>query len=318
MSERIERFDDGDLKRWAEKLSLLAQQARQVDGNPPFSDQTLIDVMAGRNVRGWLSFDGEELVAATVLCLSDEPVMEMAVHPAHRRRGLGTRLAKAAYADVNASSARTTIAYAWAHGALPGAVALAKRHHLVPVRELYRMHVQLDAPLTQPELPLGWSIRHFRRGRDEDALLRINAEAFSHHPEQGNLSLADLIARENEPWFHEQGLLLVEQSDLSGAPASIKAFHWTKIDPQAGAEQGTAVGEVYVVGVSPASQGMGLGKIVTIAGINWMLGQGVSEIELYVDSDNTGAVTLYKSLGFTLSSRDVMYKITSKGSAPNE
>ena len=64
-----------------------------------------------------------------------------------------------------------------------------------------------------------------------------------------------------------------------------------------------------MVGVAPAAQGRGLGKVLTLAGLHHLVGLGVDEVLLYVESDNAPAVALYSSVGFTHADADthVMY-----------
>ena len=76
-------------------------------------------------------------------------------------------------------------------------------------------------------------------------------------------------------------------------PDQIAAFHWTKVDPPDG-----DTGEVYVVGVSPDRQGEGLGKTVTILGLDHLRARGLRDVVLYVDEDNVAAVRTYAGLGF--------------------
>ena len=66
-------------------------------------------------------------------------------------------------------------------------------------------------------------------------------------------------------------------SPTTGAGAA--AFHWTK-------QHDAELGEVYVVGVDPAAQGRGLGRLLTLAGLHHLHGLGVAEVLLYVESDN--------------------------------
>jgi mycothiol synthase len=66
---------------------------------------------------------------------------------------------------------------------------------------------------------------------------------------------------------------------------------------------------VYVVAIDPTIQGMGLGKLVTLAGLHRLAGLGVTEVVLYVESDNAPAIAVYRKLGFTHAPEDthVMY-----------
>jgi mycothiol synthase len=67
---------------------------------------------------------------------------------------------------------------------------------------------------------------------------------------------------------------------------------------------------VYVVGIDPAAQGRGLGKLLTLAGLHHLAGRGVDEVLLYVESDNAPAVAVYAGLGFAHAPADthVMYE----------
>ena len=133
--------------------------------------------------------------------------------------------------------------------------------------------------------------------------LDVNAAAFADHPEQGSLTRADLEDRMAEDWFDPDGLLLAARE----ADGRLLGFHWTKVEPDVGAD-GPRVGEVYAVGVSPDAQGLGLGRALTLAGLHRMAEQGVDVVDLYVDADNTAAVALYASLGFELFAADAQYR----------
>ena len=124
----------------------------------------------------------------------------------------------------------------------------------------------------------------------------MNAAAFAHHPEQGSMDADELAERMAEPWFDPAGLLVAADGDR------LLGFHWTK-------RHSATLGEVYVVGIDPASQGLGLGKVLVDAGLRHLRDGGAEDVLLYVESDNVPAVRLYEGLGFTHAPADthVMY-----------
>lgn len=211
------------------------------------------------------------------------PVAELAVHPELRRRGAGAALVRALLDHPAADQLRI-----WAHGEHPGALRLAERFALRPVRAMWRMRTDLSADLPEPVLPDGVRIRSFVVGRDEDAVVRVNAAAFAWHPEQGRMTVADLREQAAEDWFDPAGLLLAVDDG-----EEVLGFHWTKVHPGE-----PPMGEVYVVGVDPAAHGKGLGRALTLAGLRYLAGRGLTQVMLYVESDNAAAIAVYRKLGF--------------------
>jgi mycothiol synthase len=306
-------------------VKALAAAAEESDGNPPLSEQTLVTLRAAdagdhslltlalyapdygageQHAQAGTVQAGTAQDLAGVAVVVGEPdgtgVLEVAVHPSYRNQGVADRLVQE-LRDTRGFGGLS----AWSHGNHEAAAELAARYGYGAVRELWKMRLSTAAELPEvvlPEvvLPEGVTLRAFVPGQDEDAWLAANKAAFAHHPEQGNMTRADLDARMAEPWFDPAGFLLAV--DGSGA---LLGFHWTKVHPRHGDHP--AIGEVYVVGVSPAAQGTGLGKALTVAGINYLQGQGLHAVMLYVDADNMPAVALYRRLGFTRWDVDVMY-----------
>lgn len=298
-----------------EEIQTVIAAAEDADGNPPFSEQTLVELKSpdasADSVLTLLTYApedasptvGEDLAGVAVVALNgNEGVLEIAVHPAYRNDGVGAILADKLVEVRGLQGLK-----AWSHGDHEAAADLAASYGFRAIRELWRMrlarqsHVPAEAKnAADYPAPDGVRLRTFVPHQDEEAWLAANAAAFAHHPEQGALTLADLQARMAEPWFDPAGFFLAVNAD-----GEILGFHWTKVHPARSGQ--AAMGEVYVVGVVPAAQGMGLGKTLTRQGIDHLLDQGLSAIMLYVDADNEQAVALYRALGFTKWDSDVMY-----------
>lgn len=293
-------------------LVTLAEAAEQADGNPPFSDQTWVELRTTddpdrvHTVIAWLDHqEGREgELAGAAVAIAPAPgapadaagTLELVVHPNCRSQGVATALAQ----GIQDRPGLRTPLNAWAHGNHAAAARLAEQFGYSPVRELLRLRLTHQEPFTALPLPDGVTIRAFAPGSDDETWLAVNAEAFASHPEQGSLDQTDLDARKAEPWFDPAGFLLAEDAE-----GTLLGFHWTKIHP--GAQDSPPLGEVYSVGIAPAAQGRGLGKALTVAGIRYLQHQGVEAVMLYVDADNTPAVELYRALGFVRWDTDVMY-----------
>jgi mycothiol synthase len=292
-------------------VAALAAAAEESDGNPPLSEQTLVTLRAAaageHSVLALALYAPDDKLdpataqdLAGVAVVIEEPdntgILEIAVHPSYRNQGVGDRLVRELESIRGFAGLK-----AWSHGNHEAAADLAARYGYGAVRELWKMRLMTaTAALPDVRLPEGVQLRTFVPGRDEDAWLAANKAAFAHHPEQGNMTRADLDARMDEPWFDPAGFLLaVDAADR------LLGFHWTKVHPRHGDHP--AIGEVYVVGVTPDAQGSGLGKALTVAGIRHLQELGLRAVMLYVDADNAPAVALYRRLGFTRWDVDVMY-----------
>ncbi|MGW1347430.1 mycothiol synthase [Kribbella sp. NPDC002412] len=288
----------------ASAVTDLARAAAQSDGVNPLSERTILHldgehpgdlhVLAYDGDTGTIEVSGLQSARNLIgyAALSPDGSAELVVNPSFRRQGIGTALLRMLI-DHGGSRLRV-----WAHGRLPGSDALAQRLGLEVTRELYFLR-RTRASLPEPVWADGIAVRTFVPGQDEAAWLEVNSQAFADHPEQGNWTAEDLAERLQQPWFDAAGFFLAVDSS-NGALAG---YHWTKV------EEG--VGEVYVVGVSPAYQGRGLGKALTLQGLHYLQeDRGLDTVVLYVDGTNTAARALYTNLGFTTAALDVQFAPT--------
>ena len=170
--------------------------------------------------------------------------------------------------------------------------AVAAVFALPPDRRIHQMRRALPTGLA-----FDVSTRHFDPERDLSNWVRVNNRAFAWNPEQGHWTEANVLARMDEPWFDASGFLIHERD------GRLAGFCWTKIhtgtDP--------ALGEIYIIAVDPDHHGLGLGRALTLAGLDSLARRGMSVGMLFVDAVNVPAIRLYEALGFVVHRTDCLY-----------
>jgi mycothiol synthase len=277
-------------------LARLIRHAREVDGTPPFSDQSLVDYRTG--ARELVAID--EVAAALATASTDSGTggvgsgvteAEFVVDPDARGRGHGTALLETL---LSRSAGELLV---WAHGDHPAARALAASHGLTPVRELLHLSRYLVGEVSTSSTRSGGSTRSltsFVVGRDEAAWVALNALIFASHAEQGSVTHSDLEQLETEPWFDAANFLVLRDGEV------MIGYCWLKIEGD--------LGEFYVVGVHPDYQGEKLGSLLFEAGLSRLRELGIHRSHLYVEGDNEPALALYRSRGFEQDSIDIQYR----------
>ncbi|MGJ6979921.1 mycothiol synthase [Aestuariimicrobium soli] len=283
----------------AAAVHALVEAARRVDGVSPVNELGRFALHGRRPGVHWLATDsqatdGQTTVTGWAWLDPEDSSVQLVVHPDHRRRGIGRELAEAVRRDAHPR-------HWWSFGTLPAAAALAASLGLTLERQLLIMVRDLVAhPEPEPAPLPGVALEPFTPELTAD-LVRINAAAFAHHPEQGAMSVDDVATKVAEPWFDPEGLLFA-RDDATG---EVLGFHWTKVEHPAGQAKG--VGEVYVLGVHPDVHSRGLGRHLLSAGLARMTGQGVEHVHLFVEADQERVVHLYDSANFVIKNRDSSY-----------
>lgn len=273
----------------ADELLALVARATAADHVDPLNETGLRAVRERRTIPEGSAGDTIELTRVrgdvVAFAVLDEDAAQLVVDPEHRRRGHGRELARRILQQHPGLQF-------WSFGGLAPAAGLARDLGLTAVRELLIMERDLAG---RPEVPVpdDLTIRPYALSDRED-LLRINAAAFAHHPEQGRMDAADLAARMAEDWFDPAGLLMAERD------GRVVGFHWTK-------QHSTSLGEVYVIGVDPTAHGGGIGKALLAAGLDHLAAHGMQRVILWVEGSEEGPVALYQKTGFTVTHRDIRY-----------
>jgi len=289
----------------------LINRTTNHDGTPPIAEHILLHLRYGgdkadshllvekdNQVIGYAHLDQTDLVAG--------PSVELVVDPSYRGAGVGKALLSEA-TKICGKSLRL-----WVHGEAEVAHSLAASFNFEKIRTVMQMSKSLTDIQMLPVIDKEIIIRSFLPGIDSDDWLELNNKVFKDHPEQGGWQLSDLNHRLSEEWFDEKGFFIVEKNK------QVIASTWTKVHGEHSHNHGgdvqshahPAIGEIYITAVDPAYTGLGIGKALTITALNYLKYQGLKEAMLYVDFDNKAALNLYDSLGFKLSSKDILYRFS--------
>jgi mycothiol synthase len=294
-------------KSQQESVLALIKAAHDFDGTPAIAEHVLLHLRHGgdKSDSHLVIEENKEVIAYAHLDTTDlvaGPSVEAVVHPQHRGKGLGALILKEA---IKICGHKTRI---WSHGDLPAAKAIAASLKL----ERLWSNLLMSKPIGEIQpVTSKYPIRTFIPALDNQAFLALNNKVFADYPDQGGWSEGDLKVRLNESWFDDKGFFVAEdRGELIG-------FCWTKIhgahthshsggDDDHGHE---ALGEIYVLAVNPDYKGQGIGRDLTITGLNYLKYQGLNNVMLYVGVENKPAFKLYKSLGFNEFGSDVMYRV---------
>jgi mycothiol synthase len=285
-------------------VTQLLEVAAAVDHHHPLDEHRWLDLVQGgrEGFAGLVAWEPGHDHPVGYAQLSRGPgrgpagswALEFVVDPHHRDADpeIGLRLVEAALDVVREEGGGHV--HMWVPKPTPLHDRIAEATGLRRGRQL----LQLRRPLpVEGGEGHGLDVRPFIPGFDDERWLVVNNRAFRWHDEQGDWDLETLKARQAQEWFDPAGFLLHERN------GRLAGFCWTKVH----ADHDPPLGEIYVIAVDPDFQGLGLGRRLVLAGLDWLWRNRIETAMLYVDRDNAPAVRLYEALGFTLDHVDQAY-----------
>jgi mycothiol synthase len=245
----------------------------------------------------FLVWRGPDL-AGYLFLIAEEPinrgVIEGDVHPQHRGHGVGKEMLKTAVAHARAM--RYDVVHANVSSEATAAQHLLSSAGFTQVKELWHMRRESDQAASVG-VPEGYKVRG--TGPDEvETLTRLQNAAFTgtwgfcpNTPEQIAYGLHNLF-----PGLLNTGLFL----DRNGETV---AYCWVR--------QSSSGDPSYIemVGVHPDFRGKGLARVITGAGIDYLVSKNLAPIGISVLGDNTPAVRTYEGLGFQVHKRAPWYEL---------
>lgn len=276
--------------------------------------QELIDPYADLERASLAAFDGDEMVGYMKIRYKqfaeevDRVLLDGGVHPAYRRRGIGTTLVAAGI-----EAAKTV--HPLRHPALKlvvdvhkaeriaGVAELVRSQGFAPVRYFQRMERPLGGGV--PAIPAGFHLEQWTAGNDEDFRL-VRNESFLDY---WNAPPVPADAWRNKFANHtmrpEISFLLRDKE--TGAPASLVLTLSWEADT---AMTGIRDAHLMVIGTSPGYRNRGLASAAIGTALRAAAEQGYDQASLVVDSASpTGAAGIFARAGFTAKMRYVRWAL---------
>ena len=166
------------------------------------------------------------------------------------------------------------------------------------IRHSFRMRIELDQQLPEPEWPDGYAVRTMREGEERrfyDAQMASFADTWMFTPEPYESWRHYMV---DDSVFDPALWLVVEQGDDLAGILIARA-----------PENEPGVGWIRILGVVPEHRQRGLGQALLRHSFRDFAGRGFDAVGLGVDAENpTGAVRLYERAGMHVERTSLIYE----------
>ena len=217
---------------------------------------------------------------------TERVILECAVHPQHRRKGIANKLVDYAThrtKELGAKSMRVNI-----QQENTVAIIVLARLGFRAARQFLEMRILLpEAKL--PEIPSGtYSCRHMHPG-EEAQLTQIQNSCFGGAWEYNPNTTNDIIYYLSLSHRSPEDIILVCEGEKP------IGYCWTELSPEDRSEK---KGRIRMFGIDPDYRRQGAGKKVLLAGLAYLKSKEVQAADLTVDGENKTACAIYQSMGF--------------------
>jgi mycothiol synthase len=216
-------------------------------------------------------------------------LLDGAVHPLHRRKGIATELFDCAIR--HACRAEINVAQICISEANAPAKNLALHFDMKFIRHF--IEFKLDLAGTQlPEVTSGeYIIRQLQSG-EEDHLTAIQnisfAESWGFNPN----TTEEIRYRIHLSSCSPEDIIMAYREDRP------VGYCWTRILIDETSKTMARIGEIHMIGVDPYLRSKGLGRKVLLKGLSHLKHKGIVRVELTADGQEPAARRLYHSVGF--------------------
>jgi len=308
----------GDAAPWAELLRAVEEVDRRdehLDADDCAEELADPELDLERDTLLVLDADGRPAAYQLLRTRTSPPlgprvVVDAAVHPAHRRRGIGTALTEVARRRADELGAAVVMRVAETNA---GAVALAGRAGMQAVRWWSELERDLSAPIHPVPPPAGVGVAALGPGYDaarwDEPLRLAHNSAFADH--WGSEPVGA------EAWSHQRtatrtfrpGCSAVALTGDGTIAAYVMSYEYAADTARTGNR------DLYVgtVGTLAAHRGRGIAAALLAHVLQAAREEGFTTSSLTVDAENpTGALGVYARAGYALHRREITYLLPSR------
>jgi len=251
--------------------------------------EDLLLVETDNLIVGYMDIEAELAISRVIL--------DCAVRPAYRRRGLATKLFGRALNRIRELGVRAV------HVNI-------RQDNVVAVKTLTELGFSLIRQFVELRLDVGhadafeihtaieWS---YLQPGQEDELAKLQncafAGAWGYNPNTAETIAFRISQSSSSP---RDIVLAYDQGKAVGCC-------WTGIVCEQGMPS-VSKGRIHMLGVDPNQRGKGMGRELMVIGLNRLRERGLTVAQLTVDGENKAACALYQSLGFSVQARTLWYE----------
>ena len=267
---------------------VLRENLKQPNYSP---EQDMFVVETGGKIVGFANITPERYARRVILdCL---------VHPAHRKRGLATRLLNCALQRAEELKVKLVHVNIREDNAIANSVL--SRLGFSIVRKFLELRLQLSEVQLPESTQDAYVCRHLQPD-EEDKLTRIQNRCFAGTWGYNPNTTEEIVHRLNLGRCSPEDIVLICDEDKP------IAYCWTIIYHETKAANGEKKGRIYMLGTDPDFRGRGMGRAALLAGLSHLKARGIQVVDLTVDSENRTACALYQSIGFKVWMSSLWYE----------
>lgn len=260
-------------------------------GQPNYSpEQDLFLIEVSEKVVGYMDIRPETSIRRVIL--------DCFIVPEYRRKGLATKLFSYARQRAKALEAKVVHVHIRQDNVVAQRALAKLGFHLVRrFHELRLDLAEIRLTKTAPSFP----IRHFQTG-EENKLVEIQNRSFAGTWGYSTNTIEEIRYRCSMSNTSLEGILLAYKGERP------IGYCWTRIEREEEPLADESRGQIFMLGVEPSYRNKGIGKELLLAGLSYLKGKRLRFAQLTVDSENTAAMALYRSIGFEIRDSGLWYE----------